>query len=73
MGSPQKPIPDALVFRETPEGTEWFVRRIPAHKLAVFLEGGWKLLISSSQVAAVDLEDTYRADLRGPFNPPRTP
>lgn len=72
MGSPQKPPPDALVFRDrNAEGTDWEVRRISAHRLAAFLEGGWHLLISEAQVRALDIDDTRREDERGPFNRPR--
>jgi hypothetical protein len=65
-----KPPPDALMFRETEDGTEFFIRVVKAHRIGVFLQGGWTLLISEPQMRALDLEDTYRADLRG-FNRPR--
>ena len=69
MGSPQKPPPYALVFREKADES-WTVWRIPEHKLAAWLAGGWTLLISEAQVRASDIEETYRSDRDRPFNPP---
>lgn len=66
MGSP---TPYALVFREKANG-DWTVWRIKEHKLAAYLEGGWTLLLSESQIRASDIEETYRADIDRPFNPP---
>lgn len=60
------------MFRENADGSEFWIRRVAAHRIAAHLEGGWLLLISEAQVRTVDLEDTYRADTDRPFNPPRT-
>jgi hypothetical protein len=72
MAGPQgSSIPDALVWRQNADGTAWEVRCIKAHRLAVYLEGGWHVLITEAQIKAADLDETYRADRDRPFNPPR--
>ena len=58
-----RPVPDALMFRDVQPGL-WDVRRVPEHRMAAFLDAGWVLLVSSAQIRALDIEDTYHADLR---------
>ncbi len=56
-----KPVPDALLIRALRPGVSALCR-VPEHRMAAFLEGGWTVLISESQVRAEDITDTYHAD-----------
>jgi hypothetical protein len=56
-----KPVPDAIMFRDVAPGI-WDVKTVGEHRMAAHLEGGWMLLISSSQVKAEDIAAAYFAD-----------
>ena len=53
--------PDALMIRYVRDGVAAMCR-VPEHRMAAFLEGGWILVMSESQLRAADLEETRQAD-----------
>lgn len=59
----RRPVPDALMIRRV-SASVTALCRVPEHRISVFLEGGWSVLLTESQVRAVDIADVYRADLK---------
>lgn len=58
----RQPIaPDALMIRELADGYTAVVR-VPEHRMGVYLQGGWTLLISESQIKSINIEDVRQAD-----------
>jgi len=57
-----KPVPDALMWRDVSDHV-WDVKWVPMHRVNVFLEGGWHIPISEPEIRAMDITDTYNADL----------
>lgn len=60
---PTKPIPDALMFRDLRPNAEWEVRRVAAHRMAAYLDAGWTVLVSTAQIEAADIEETYASEV----------
>ena len=56
-----RPVPDALMIRSMRPGVSALCR-VPEHRMGAFLEGGWMILISESQIRAEDITDAYHAD-----------
>jgi hypothetical protein len=57
-----RPPPDALMFKEDKDG--FTIGRVLAHRIGDKLKAGWVLIISEPQMRMVDLDDTYRSDLK---------
>lgn len=59
------PLPAYALMTRRVSASVTALCRIPEYKMRAFLEGGWTVLICDSQIRALDIEDTYRADVNG--------
>lgn len=54
------PVADALMIRQFDGYAA--MARVPEYRMGIYLQGGWILLISESQIRSVDIDDVRQAD-----------